>query len=300
MWHPRYFGMLPGGQRKMQPIRLTLGALIAGAYACSKSIELPPLGADPTSPVVIEGGLTGRGGGPSAGGADASNSFESSSGVANSGEPGDAAGEVFVVHNEAGPPRTACAGDMATLGSSQLVAGGATPPAFAAAYNAELSSINSPGPFLLALTGVNGPLPSDRIALFGALGRTPQGAVTFAGSRAVVPFSMGEDRAIEIATSEAPFDLRFAPPSEALLPVVSLRLSGILANVCSSLAVTILTLLVPASAGSATFHGSTLASLMGAPTEPWAGAPAGAWLLQLSGVAQQVYAVGILDAGAEP
>jgi hypothetical protein len=73
-----------------------------------------------------------------------------------------------------------------------------------------------------------------------------------------------------------------------------------LANACSSLSQAKLRLLVPASAGGVAFHGSSVGDLMGPPTESWAGNPTAAWPLELSGTAQEVYAVGIVDAGAEP
>src|SRR5882672_5553797 len=104
---------------------------------------------------------------------------------------------------------------------------------------------------------------------------------------------MGSDRAVRIDQSDAPFDLSFGP-SAAALPAVSVTLSGMLANACSSLSQAKLRLLVPATAGSLSFHGSSVADLMGPPTESWGGNPSAAWPLDLSGTAQEVYAVGIV------
>jgi hypothetical protein len=119
------FGTLPGGQRKMQPNRLTLGALVVCACACKKSIDLPPLGIGPAEGAGAGGDRAGQGGGPAPlidANHDSTSAVDDSRTVG-----GEAMGKVLVVHDEAGPPRTGRAGDMATLGSSQLAAGGATP-----------------------------------------------------------------------------------------------------------------------------------------------------------------------------
>jgi len=290
--------MLPSAQRKMQRIRLQVGALIAGACACTANADHPSSIGPSTDP----GSGRGAGGGTGAPVADGGDHREADSmrvDAALTDVRGSMDGGIFVIRNEAAPTQTECAGDLAALGTNRLLAGGATPARFAEAYNGELMALSSPGPFLLALTGVNETTPSGWIAVLGALGRAAGGAVTFGGTRAAIPFSMSAERAIRIDPSGAQFVLSFAP-STAAIPAVSVALSGMLANACSSLSQAKLRLLLPASAGVVSFHGSTVGELMGPPTESWGGNAAAAWPLELSGTAQEVYAVGIVDAGAEP
>jgi len=193
-----------------------------------------------------------------------------------------------------------CAGNLATLGSANLRAGGATPPAFAAAYNADLNVLPGPGPMLLIFSGVNDETPASWIASFGALDATGgTSGVHFAGRHANVAFRLGAPKSILIAPTEAAFELKFsAPASDALIPVVAIELSGALASGCGSLAVSRARLLVPATAAAITFHQSTIGALMGPATEAYRGEAARAWPLELSGKANQTYAPGALsDAG---
>jgi hypothetical protein len=309
--------MLPSAIAKMQRIRFTVGALMAGACACANSADRPAGGGPSANTAGTRNGAAGVGGAESGGGgggssasggstmprADASDDVRPSmngtqdAALADRTTTADDA-PVVVVHNDAGPARTACTGDLAALGSSLLAAGQSTPPAFAAAYNEERALQNAPGPFLLALTGVNEGAPSGWTAIFGSLARTAEGAVTFDGARASVPFSMGSNRSVDIAQRDAQFDLALATPRGATLPITGVKLSGALANACSSLSVTSLELTIPASAASISFHGSTVGDLMRSGAS--GSAAQGPWPLELSGLAQQVYAVGIVDAGAEP
>jgi hypothetical protein len=225
----------------------------------------------------------GGGGGGGAGGAPAS----------------DAALEgAFEMHDDASSVPVPCTNNRATLGS-RLRAGGTTPMAFAAAYNAELDSLLGPGPFLMVLLGVNGTTPASWIGAFGALDPGDPGAgARFASGHAEVRFTMGAARSIQIAPADATFDLRFAAqPAAVLVPVASVELSGTLTTECGSLAMTKAKFLVPATAASVAFHGSTVGALMGAPTEALRGQAASAWVLELSGTAKQVYAPGVLDDG---
>ena len=99
---------------------------------------------------------------------------------------------------------------------------------------------------------------------------------------------MSATRAIQIPPSAAAFELRFVPPaSDVLLPVASIELAGTLSRGCGSLVVTKAKLLVPIAAGSVAFHGSTVANLMGAPTESLGGQAASAWALELAGTARR-------------
>lgn len=299
----------------MQRIRFTVGVLMAGACACASSADRPAGSGPSASTAGTRNGAAGGGGAENGGGgssasggsttprADASDDVTPSMNGTQDAALADRAptagdAPVVVVHNDAGPARTACTGDLAALGSSLLVAGQSTPAAFAAAYNDERALQNAPGPFLLALTGVNESAPSGWTATFGSLARTAEGAVTFAGARASVPFSMGSNRSIQIAQTDAQFDLALVTPGGATLPVTGVKLSGTLANACSSLSVTSLELTIPASAASISFGASTVGDLMRSGAS--GSAAQGPWPLELSGLAQQVYAVGIVDAGAEP
>jgi hypothetical protein len=181
-----------------------------------------------------------------------------------------------------------------------LLAGGATPSPFAEAYNAELAALTTPGPVLLLLTGVS-PASSAHRADIGALLSNSQG-VGFASPPAQLPFSSDGSGAIHIALAPASFALKFvAPANDVQVPVVSISLDGALATGCGALVVSKMKLLVPSSASSLAFHGSTMGALMGSPTETY-GNGSMAWPLELSGTAQRVYAPGLGtgDGGISP
>jgi hypothetical protein len=206
-----------------------------------------------------------------------------------------------VIHDDAGEISASCLGDRVALGS-RMAAAGSTAAPFANAYNAELRLLKGPGPMLIVLRGVNDP-PKVGVAAFGALDASEAGTgVRFAGTPAEVPFTISAKRTIDIARADVSFVLKFTPPaSDAELPIGSVEISGALAPGCSELTLTKAKLLVPATAGAVAFHGSTIAALMGAPTETYQGQPASAWSLELSGTARQVYAPGVLeDGGIEP
>jgi hypothetical protein len=204
--------------------------------------------------------------------------------------------------SDAGRGNGGCTNDRVALGSIRLMAGGATPSAFADAYNAELMALTTGGPLLIALSGVDGATTAHRADL-GALAESGQQGVTFAGGHAAVPFSTDALGAIRIALTEAPFELKFVPPATSvLLPIAAVALDSALTAGCGALAVTKMKLLVPASAGNIAFHGGTVAALMGAPTEGYGGGTANAWPLELSGTAQRVFApgAGTDDGGIAP
>jgi hypothetical protein len=188
------------------------------------------------------------------------------------------------------------------LGSIRLFAGGATPAAFADAYNSELVLLTNAGPLLIALSGVSGTSDAPRADL-GALGESAQGGAIFAGGHVAVPFSVDAAGTIRVAMTEAHFELQFvAPASAGLLPIAAVSLDSALGGGCSELAVMKMKLLVPATAGSMAFHGSTVAGLMGAAGENYGGGSGNAWPLELSGTAQRVFAPGVGgdDGGISP
>lgn len=214
------------------------------------------------------------------------------------GSPFAPDGPVMVMHGDASAAM--CSRDRATLGGSGLLAAGATPPTFAAAFNAEVTNLKTGGPFLLVLSGVNQGSSGPQTASFGALDVLPDG-VGFAGPPAVVPFSIEGVRMIQIPMKDAVFDLRFvAPASPATIPVASVEMTGALANACTSMTIATLRMLVPATASGIAFHGSTVGALMGTPTASVQGGANNAWPLELSGKVKQVTAIIPEDAGEGP
>ena len=210
---------------------------------------------------------------------------------------------LVIIHQDGPSGAAACANNLTALGSNRLLAGGATPADFAAAYNAELAAANTPGPVLFAFYGVNDTSLLVWIAAVGALEPGDAGAgVGFAGNHAEVPFTLAANRSLRISAIAADFELKLlAPSGSVLLPIGSIALDGALSVGCGSLAIDKATLLVPVRAGALPFHGSTVEALMGPPTETLRGVPRAAWPLELSGKASQVYAPGLLgDAGIEP
>jgi hypothetical protein len=206
----------------------------------------------------------------------------------------------YVVFDDSGGEPARCRYDRVALASAQLLAGGSTPAAFAAAYNAELATLRTAGPFLLLLSGVNESVASAWVGSFGALAEPLEAGESagFAGAHADVPYTLGIGRAVTVARHDAAFELKFLPPSsDALVPVVSVELSATLSAACGWLSIDRAKLLIPASGGGVAFHGSTIANLMGAPTESFGGQPASAWPLELGGTAQAIYAPAALDDG---
>jgi hypothetical protein len=210
---------------------------------------------------------------------------------------------LVIIHQDGSSGGAMCANNFAAVGSNRLLAGGATPTDFAAAYNAELAASSTAGPLLLAFFGVNDTNLLGWIAKVGALEPSDAGAgVGFAGVHADVPFTLASNRSLRIAPIAADFELKLVAPSSSIsLPIGSIALDGSLSVGCGSLTVDKATLLVPIRAGTLTFHGSTVAALMGPPTETLGGVAHSAWPLELSGKASQVYAPGLLgDSGIEP
>ncbi len=289
--------------------RIERWLLILGLVACTErergteSIATPSSGASTGAgarPGAAggsghEGGLGGSAGSGGAGIPDAN-----TEGGVSDGAPDT---PLVIIHQDGRSGPATCADNATALGSNRLLAGGATPPNFEAAYNAELAASNTPGPLLLAFFGVNDTSLLGWIAAVGALEPTDEGdAVRFAGTRAEVPFTLAPNRSLRIAPIAADFELELATPSSTfVLPIGSIALEGVLSVGCGSLTVDKATLLVPVRAGSTAFHGSTVEALMGPPTETLRGAARAAWPLELSGKAARVYAPGLRgDAGIEP
>jgi hypothetical protein len=202
-------------------------------------------------------------------------------------------GPLSVLQLDAG--QATCQDDTSALGSITLVAGGATPAAFASAFNAQLLKLPTPGPFLLTLSGVgNGPA---REARFGALKVLPEG-VDFAEAPAEVPFSMDANRTVRVAHADASFGLQFVSPATATsIPVAAVELTASLTSSCTALSVTSLKLMIPSSAASTPFDTSTLGALLGTPSASLDGGASDAWVLELSGRMKQVQKVLVQDPG---
>ena len=138
-----------------------------------------------------------------------------------------------------------------------------------------------------------------KTATLGGLTVAPGGAA-FEGSHSDVPFSVDASGALKIAKTDVAFGMRFiAPASNASIPVASVELTGTLENACVSFTIASLKLLVPATAASIAFHGSTVGALMGSPTASVHGGSNNAWPLELAGEVVQVNAVLNDDAGVE-
>jgi hypothetical protein len=302
----------------MHGSQLTLSAFLVSLLACASDPQRAN-GFGPGEPTTGTGlgGAGGHGdtgsGGSEVTGSDSGRPGDSSTTVGSGGTSGagsmtDAASERGVVvkpdgplammmHGEAGV--ATCSNDRASFESSALRAGGSTPAAFADAFNAEMKKLTTPGPLLILLHGVNEGSLAPKVATLGALKPLTLG-VGFDGAPASVSFSIGTARSIQIPLTSIAFQLKFvAPATEAVLPVSSVQLTGQLASACASLTISAMKLLVPASAGSIAFHGSTVGALMGTPTAGILGGSNNAWPLDLSGVATEVLALVAEDAGAE-
>jgi hypothetical protein len=248
------------------------------------------------------GGPSGTGGATGGAGGNGGNTSGDAA-VDSAPEDGGPDTPLVIIHRDANPGGgPACANDLTAVGSNRLLAGGTTPPDFAAAYNAELLASNTAGPLLFAFYGVNDTNLLGWIASVGALEPGDAGGVGFAGMHADVPFTLSPDRTLHIAAILADFELELSTPTSKLtLPLGSIALDGALSVGCGALTVEKATLLVPVRAGPSMFHGSTIEALMGPPTETLRGVAHGAWPLVLSGKASQVYAPGLLgDGGIEP
>ena len=292
-------------------VRLMPLLVVVGLAACAEKERAPqPIDTPSGSSTGTGAGAGGSGSGGSTGGTGNAGGAGNSGGATvtdASVEAGalDAGPDtpLVIIHQDGRSGGAACANNFTALGSNRLLAGGATPAGFAAAYNAELGASSTAGPLLFAFYGVNDTNLLGWIAAIGALEPSDAGAgVGFAGNHAEVPFTLTTDRSLHIAAIAADFELKLAAPASPLmLPIGSIALDGALSVGCGSLTVDKATLLVPVRAGGLFFHGSTVEALMGPPTETLRGVPRAAWALELSGKASQVYAPGLVgDGGIEP
>jgi len=288
----------------MRRSQLTQWIIVVSLAACTSDPVRPAASFGPGS--TVAGGVGGSAGGGTShpDGATTAGSSGAAGGRTDDASIGDGATDsayvrrdVMVRQEEAGPVQ--CSNDRAALGSSTLLAAGATPAAFAQAFNAELLSLPTPGPLLMIFSGVNAGSLATKTASLGALTLAP-GGVDFDGSHADVPFSVDGMGVLKIAKSDAAFGIRFIPPaSDVMIPVASVELTGTLENGCVSFTIASLKLFVPATAASVAFHGSTVGALMGSPTAGVQGGSNNAWPLELAGDVVQVNAVLNEDAGAE-
>jgi len=290
--------------------RLKPWLLVVGLVACAdREPAARPIDTTPPGSTTTMAGGAGGSGGAAGGSPDDGGSGGSGGAVVGDAnvESGsfDVAPEtpLVIIHPEGSSGGAACANDFTALGSNRLLAGGATPPDFAAAYNVELAASNTAGPLLLAFYGVNDTNLIGWVASVGALGPSDAGAGDgFAGVHAEVPFTLASNRSLHMAFIAADFELRLVTPATSVsLPIGAIALDGSLSVGCGSLTVDKARLLVPIRAGTLAFHGSTVEALMGPPTETLLGVARSAWPLELSGKASQVYGPGLLgDWGIEP
>ncbi|MET0596214.1 MAG: hypothetical protein ABW133_26190, partial [Polyangiaceae bacterium] len=322
LWQGREPGgpLVRHGPPAMRCRRLFSFALVMGLAACAAERERAPQATstggsgDPTTTGGTgTGGSTGgtSGAGGSAGVSGGSGGSSGSAG--SSGSPPDASADgapreagpdtpLVIIHSDAPGAGSPCPSGLTTVGSNRLQAGGATALPFAMAYNAELDSSKTAGPLLIALYRVDATRPFEWMAAVGALNELPSGGVGFLAGHFDLPFTLAADRSLSIGSKPVTIALNFATSTPPVaIPIGSLALEGTLSSGCGSLSVERATLLVPIDAGTKAFHGSTVADLMGAPTETLGGIPNSAWRLDLAGTAAQVYAPGVLsDGGIEP
>src|SRR5690242_10579543 len=216
--------------------------LVIGLVACAqRETALPPIDPPPSGSSTGAagsgglGGATGTGGSgqsgsPGTGGSSGSSGSQMEAGVEGGAFDSGPDRPLVIIHQDGSGGGAACANDLTALGSNRLLAGGATPSDFTAAYNGELSASNTPGPLLLAFYGVNETNLLRWIAAVGALEPSDAGGgVGFAGPHAEVPFALASSRSLHIAPTAADFELRLVTPNGAVvLPIGSIALDGAL------------------------------------------------------------------------
>jgi len=175
--------------------------------------------------------------------------------------------------------------DIDAVGTHGLTAGGATPVAFANAYNALAPNVAG-GPLLIVLSGLS--TQGQWFASFGPLTFAGGMAADFAAPPMTVGMDFNANLQVNVAMAEGAFDLIFDTSStQATIPVAAVSLDGVLDNECANMTVSHLTLLIPTTAGNVLFDGTSLSALLGTPTATYGGGEQ-AWRVELSGAAQQV------------
>jgi hypothetical protein len=159
-----------------------------------------------------------------------------------------------------------------------LLAGGPTAADFATAFNAEVAALTDPGPFLVVFDGLDSTTETDWVLKIGM----PQGSgpVSFVGTPASAPFRLGEMHTIFVDETEASFSMRFGTVD---IPVVKFWFGGQFDAECSVFIVEEFSFLIPSSAASVAFHGSTLGDLLGTPEASYGTEKYNAWQVALSG-----------------
>jgi hypothetical protein len=301
----------------MRSRRLDSWCLALALAACAPQDDRAPpttgTGGSSAATTTGSGGNAGTGGSPGEGGAGGATGGTAGAGGSQDAALLDVADErarsdgapdtpLVIIHDDAPSGGAPCPNGFTAVGSNRLRAGGATPAPFASAYNAELDGSSSAGPMLLALARIDTTKPFEWIATVGGLAAISGGGVGFVPPRADVPFTLAADRSLHIGPRAVEFALHFPKASApASIAVASFSLEGAMSAGCGAVTVERATLLVPTSAGGVAFGGSTVAALMGNPTEAVGGVPNSAWRLDLAGTAAQVYAPGLSnDGGIEP
>lgn len=216
---------------------------------------------------------------PSDGGGDALDDTASSDTTSDAAsDTTDAAEDTTIV-----VPST-CADAYLAFGTKDFGAGGATPPAFAAAWNAEVAKMTYPGPMLMAFKGTNSTTASSWKLVLGPLQLDGAGpAVKFAGATAEVPFTMGTGISLTVPLTSASFNLRFATDTTTVdLPVEKIEVQAG-AGGCTELGADLIRLVLPSSAGSLSFAGSTVAALMADPGDSGVDAGVPGYVIDLLG-----------------
>ncbi len=271
---------------------LLLCSALGGLAACSSSSR-PPGSSD------APGGSGGAGGyDASVDAADAAGGHADGGDASDGSDASDAVDDAVLVKDGAVPvpdvidePPPGCALDEVALASGRLVSTGATPAAFAAAYDAAVTTPPSAGPLLAVFDGLTAlGDPSLHLVRVGPRGTTEAGAGDdFLDTPATIAFDLPAPRHVIIPYTEAGFAL--AVPvggSVRMLPVVAIELDGTFDDECGVLTVGHLRMLVPSSASAIAFGAQTVGQLMGTTTATYAGGTQTAWPLELTGVATEV------------
>jgi len=168
-----------------------------------------------------------------------------------------------------------CAADTALLGKLTLTPSSSTPKAFVDAWNSEMAKLPHGG-LLLELRGLTGSTLAAKLAVGSPKPTTPIAFVDVPAP-GVVDLSFNVSTRVLSGPRQDVSTMLF----DSKLFVGALAFRGTLDAKCTSATAVTLTLLVPVTAGSSPFGGSTISALLGAPNDVIT--PTDAWRIELSG-----------------
>lgn len=222
------------------------------------------------------GGTGGGSAGTAGGGGTAGMGGQSDAGTdAKADAPADA--PIDVVANLDPCPASPLAFD-----SVGWVAAGSTPQAFRDAFNAEVAATDAPGPLLLRLNGVDSADPAGWTLDIGApaAGGPP---FTFDGAPASIPFDFAPGKTVVIPETDTSFTMRFGTVD---IPITRVQFGSVFSPSCDQFMSEEILVVIPGTAGSTAFGGSTLDDLLGG--HNCCGAAEDSWLIELTGISESV------------